>query len=507
MVMKNRENKVREETFFLASVILIVGVITLWFVDDEVTKAGYAIADCVDNDGDGYYNSNCALEDLGCPEETEYVFGDSNSVGVDADQDYIVYRDDSSGAWQVYMYDFVSSTLLSSSEGALNPRISEPYIVWQGYDSGLWQVYLYSLTSGTSSVLSAGTGNQVSPDVSSSYVVWSDNRNGEWDIYGYNFATGAEETIIADAGNQVSPKVYGNYLVYTDDSAGNQDVYLYDLSSGTKTQVSTSTEKDNAPDVSSNYVVWESYNSGSWDVYAYDIASGSTAVVAEGSSEQRLPKLSDDIIVWMDYDEIYYYDMSEGLTSKITSSGSQKRLPTVFGKMVYWLDYRNGNWDIYGKAANVACDLSYFGDCDDNDASITVCDEGLNGTEEANETVDFQCLSDIDCAMEETCSGGYCVVAAVSVDCSSQWDCSNVEWSSCESGMSTRDLSLCNVVPTDDECYLDDYLPESSKECVEDTGAYEAGNAEETEEVPVFTWVNLILVVSILIGFYYFKKF
>lgn len=519
----NKRGYFRDETFLFFAMIFVVIAVTFWFVDDSVIRAGYAVADCVDDDSDNYFDENCVLTDLGCTEETAFVSDASNQVNVDAGQDYIVYKDDSSGAWQVYIYDLNSGTssLLSSSEISLNPRISEPYIVWQGYDSGVWNIYLYDLTTGSSSVVSTSLFNQVAPDVSSSGIVWSDQRSGEWDIYGFNFVTGVEQAMITDSGNQIAPKIYGNYVVYVDDSAGNQNVYLYDVTTGTKTQVSSGSSKDNAADVNSMYIVWESLESGTWDIYVYDIASGVSSAIASSSSEERLPKISENLIAWMQDDDIYYYDFEQGVVSAMINDDYVQRTPAVYGNVVYWLDYRNGNWDIYGKVANPSCDVSILGDCDDSDSLVNpgaeeICDDLIdndcdgeidcdgvlgNETEIMNETVDYECTIDGDCESGNYCSGGYCIVETL--DCGSEWDCSNVEWGNCEGGISVRDLSLCAIQPSGEECYNEEYLPESEMECVEDEGALQS--ASVNEDVPVFTWLNLVLVVSILIGFYLVK--
>jgi len=82
-------------------------------------------------------------------------------------------------------------------------------------------------------------------------------------------------------------------------------------------------------------------------------------------------------------------------------------------------------------------------------------------------------------------------------DCYSQWDCSAVAWSECEDGLQTRSISSC-VQPTDLECMSSEYWPETEISCLKEE--------RDTADVPVFTWFNMILVVSVLIGYYFYKR-
>ena len=90
------------------------------------------------------------------------------------------------------------------------------------------------------------------------------------------------------------------------------------------------------------------------------------------------------------------------------------------------------------------------------------------------------------------------------VDCASQWDCSAVSWGECDevTRMKTRDLDLC-VQPTSQEC-LDDTssYPDDSMSCIP-----EGEDEEDVEEdVPVFGWLNMLIVVFCLVGYYFYKK-
>ena len=487
---------IKNDIFLIVTVLFIVAAVTFYFLDDQLVRVGYAVADCNDVDGDGFYDENCTLVDMGCADETSIISDSSIQEAIDADNGYVVYKKDDS----VYLYE---SSLGESLLGyGINPRISYPYVVWQSLVSDVWQIYVYDISTGTTTEVTSGNSHKISPDVDSEKIVWSDNVNGDWDIYQYDIASGVQSVLIDGTGNQFSPNVYGSYLVYLDDSSGVNVVYLYD----SVASVGISSGGDSALDISSNYVVWQNYENNIYSVNVYFLSSGETVSLDTG----RLPKINDDYIIWMkesgDNYDLYYFDFETGEDYKLADN---VLMPTLDGDNVYFV--RSG---IFIKSINTACDTVSLDDCNDNDASINsdaveVCDEVDNdcdGTVDENcanitTNVSTGCLSDSECSAGYTCSSGACVE---SLDCVAEWDCSNVEWSNCENGISTRDLSLCSVVPSNDECYADEYLPSSEETCISDTPVSQA--ASTTEDVPVFTWLNLFFVAFILVGYYWYRK-
>lgn len=667
-----RRGFVRTEIFLLVFVIFILSAFTIWS-SQTILPTTFAVADCVDEDEDGYYDEDCSIEDLDCASTEGYIIDDSLQQSVESDGEYLVYKDDSNGDWDIYLYDLSSgeTTLISDSSFTdIHPSIGGNFVVWQSLVSGIWQVYSYDLSTGSSQVVSSTSSHQVSPDVSSEWIVWSDFRNGDWDVYGSS--AGVEYEFIVGDGDQTQARVFGNSLVYVDDSEGSNHVYLYDLNTGVSTQISSSGENV-APDTDGEYVVWQNDDSGSWDIYLYDISSGESSVVSEESDDELLPRISSAVVVWEMDSHIYSYDLVTLETDVLTEDDFEQYTPVPSSGYVYWIDEQNDNQDIYGIALGDVCSVN-TGDCDDANESISpaieeVCgdlvdndcdgetdcegstescleqgddseiwtDEGwsatitsaleeeivyvvgygdgsctstsslfylysvvydessatyvtdalvdtLTGTVEnypddgydvayaywtasgadryyyfihilgdegvVGESIyicsagttcsaesisvsdaedvlaallegsveeDGECLSDDDCSSGYNCEDGECV--STSVDCSTAWDCSNVEWSDCSDGLSTRDVTLCTSIPEDESCYAEEYLPESEQTCATesssttstvDTSSGAKSSVESSlapeEEVPFFSWVQLLFVFGLLIGYYAWRK-
>jgi hypothetical protein len=122
-----------------------------------------------------------------------------------------------------------------------------------------------------------------------------------------------------------------------------------------------------------------------------------------------------------------------------------------------------------------------------------------------NESVESSTLkvcADLATCLQEDGSGG----DDGEVDCASEWDCSAVDWSECDAATSTRtrDLSLC-VQPTSSDC-LTDYTtwPDAEASCI---ASFETDTEDEerTTDVPIFGWLNLLIVVFVLIGYYVYN--
>jgi len=126
--------------------------------------------------------------------------------------------------------------------------------------------------------------------------------------------------------------------------------------------------------------------------------------------------------------------------------------------------------------------------------ALTVCADLTNCTFEINESIDTTPPVTNTTLSNQT----------EEVDCASEWDCSAVSWSECDplTGTKTRDLTLC-IQPTDLDCLNDlTTYPESSASCIAPTDEEE----RDTEDVPVFTWFNILIVTFVLVGYYWYRR-
>ena len=96
------------------------------------------------------------------------------------------------------------------------------------------------------------------------------------------------------------------------------------------------------------------------------------------------------------------------------------------------------------------------------------------------------------------------------MDCAAQWDCSNVEWTPCVDGIATRDLTQCQIQPSDAECFNEENIPSSSQSCKQEAPVSPKETTTKqtvTEEVPIFTWINILCIMGLLTAYYAWKKY
>jgi beta propeller repeat protein len=153
-----------------------------------------------------------------------------NGINPRAGGDYVVYQDNKSGSYDIWMWKQGSDPVaLANYLGEQMNAATDGYtVVWQDNRNGNWDIYAYNLNTREETQITKDLADQTNPDVENGVVVWQDNRNGNWDIYIYNCNAQKEKAICTDAANQTQPRINAERIVWTDDRSGDKDIYLYE---------------------------------------------------------------------------------------------------------------------------------------------------------------------------------------------------------------------------------------------------------------------------------------
>jgi TolB protein len=396
--------------------VFIFGFSSLVFfvADFEPSLTGFAVADCLDSDGDGYYNEACTTEDLGCGTATKLVALSYDNANLDFDGTYVTYSNEESGNWDVYYSDLSGTILPISTDGNsdINPSIYESDIVYQSYSSDNWNIVLFGIDIGNQDI-TTDTSDETSPDLNENYIVFERDTGTDHDIYYYDRNTQTEDVLVSGTGDQISPSIDSTGLVaYASNEDGDYEIYTITID-GTATQITDNSNKDIAPNIDDNIIVWQTNNGANWDVYAY--TSGSIINVAIGDHNERNPSINDGVVTWMDdrtgdYN-IYSYDISSGETTQITSEETDETTPVIIRDSIAWLDYRSGNDDIYYALISDCTGLT--GDCDDSDdtsypTAKEICSDEIDN--DCNDEADDSCDADLTEDEEETTTSSSCLI-------------------------------------------------------------------------------------------------
>lgn len=130
----------------------------------------------------------------------------------------------------IHMYDLLTSqdiwgTWISHSGKANISDIYGDKIVWADNRSGNWDIYMYDLSTMKETQITTNPSDSINPAIYGNNIVWQDNRSGNWDIYAYDLVT-HQQIHTTNNSDQVAPAIYGNNIVWTDYRNGQPDIYM-----------------------------------------------------------------------------------------------------------------------------------------------------------------------------------------------------------------------------------------------------------------------------------------
>lgn len=309
----------------------------------------------------------------------------------DIDGIHIVYQDNRSGDWNIYMFTLQGTItpetqITTNPANQTNPRISGDTVVYQDDRNGNWDIYAYNVISQTETQITNDTSNQGSPDIDGTRIVWDDNRGigiydlstknstyiaAPFDSHHYQYWWGGRE-YSTDAEAGWAPKISGNRIVYQRtvwDGWYDSPVsfwhgtftysYCFDLSTNQETLLTPQYTSSHGAVICDNYVAWVSNWQGSGSVSTKDLTTSVGRQTTNGTSDR--PAICEN---QPDVYYIVYQDNRNGAWSVFlyntlylnTDSPTEYKLPANIGNQmapavsdgrIVYMDDRNGNWDVY----------------------------------------------------------------------------------------------------------------------------------------------------------------
>ncbi len=275
----------------------------------------------------------------------------------------LVYRDDSSGSYQIYLKDVISGAVTQLTTDTsylyLTPRIYENYVVWaQRPISGDYHdndIYLMDLQDNENSrFLTNDSLLDSRPRIWGDYVVWQKRMVEEPTIrndilrHRISIANTIYLTSTPDV-NEVYQEIQGNYAVWYDQG---DRVFRHTLSTGSTPQIAALDSIEGLT-LYGDRVVWiDEYNGDYYDVFVYDGAVTNLSNDQDARDEEEVTIYEDLVIYLADDRRLYKAEIGGSGPEVFVSGTSSKEDVFIYGDIVVWEDYRNGHADIYMKSMN-----------------------------------------------------------------------------------------------------------------------------------------------------------
>jgi beta propeller repeat protein len=329
--------------------------------------------------------------------EVQITTNSASQTNPDIYGNNIVYQDNRSGNWDIYMYTLQGTwtpeiRITTNPANQINPKIYSDTIVYQDDRSGNWDIYLYNISAKRETQITNNTANQENPAIDGNIIAWQDNRDSIPQIYVYNLTSQTEKCISTSTpsssdlqvASNTNPEVSGNRVVYQKREIrifegftmeDHNEIICYDLATGTQTEifqgytklaeVVMSANDADSPAISGRRIVFESYDPHypsvtnfylEWNIRMHDVSSNTQWVITSNNANQQYPDINENqpgvyYIVYQDNRngnwDIYLFNTDLQTEYKVNNNTANQTHPAVSDGRIVYMDDRNGNLDIY----------------------------------------------------------------------------------------------------------------------------------------------------------------
>ncbi|NMC88518.1 MAG: hypothetical protein GYA64_02585, partial [Methanomicrobiales archaeon] len=312
------------------------------------------------------------------PGEDLYCRFDKAQERPDIDGDIIVWEDGRNGNKDIYLGEvskfradpglstlnpsYVGEQITDHSASQEKPSISGDYIVWQDDRSGDWDIYLYRRSTKESVPLTGGSGDNWMPIVHGNYAAWYHDDNGKTEIVLYDITKDVKTTIDCDAKTTIPwadttefrPALSDGYVAWVE--SGEESVKFYEIGTGTIGYVSQNNAIQSWPSLHGSMIAWEDYRNGGANIYMTDLRDPSRGVqrITSDPSGQVSPAISESIIAWEDTRDgprsIYMYDISRRKEMSVfvpATNDDEQLYPVVSANTIAWQRGRGDDSNLY----------------------------------------------------------------------------------------------------------------------------------------------------------------
>ncbi len=258
------------------------------------------------------------------PAHTDYAIyvrnldtGVTRSIGVgdgfmqsnpDVSGDLVVYQDNSSGTWNVRMYNWLtnsSTNVAATANNEIEPRVDGNIIMWKDDTTGFLWYRDYNEPMVASTLISSALDNSIGHDVDNGRIIWTNPdfkdlrvamvypplitgqmaafgpQPNDIEVHGdriassffattndnvmlFDYRSRVLSTLASTTGDEYDPSVFHNTFAWVAPGASGEDITY--TRPGHLDSTLSSTEQDQRPSVYGHRVAWDRNASADWDV-------------------------------------------------------------------------------------------------------------------------------------------------------------------------------------------------------------------------------------------------
>ncbi|PKQ19472.1 MAG: hypothetical protein CVT66_09965 [Actinobacteria bacterium HGW-Actinobacteria-6] len=269
----------------------------------------------------------------------------------DVSGNLVVYQDNSSGNWNIRMYNWLTDTsgnVAATANSEIEPRIDGNVVVWKDASTGFLWYRDYSEPMPTSRQIVSALANSAGHDVDNGRIIWSnpDFKDFRTAMVQPPLITGQ----LAAFGYQPRDlRVHGDRIVSSFFISTSDNVLNFDFRSRTLSTVAGSATDEAQPTVFHDTFAWVAPGTGGDDV-TYSRPGYLVSVLGSSEQEQR-PELYGRRMVWdrnnaTDWDVI----LATGTTKLQTRTAGANRYATAAAAS---REYFGSGPSVYGELDNV----------------------------------------------------------------------------------------------------------------------------------------------------------
>jgi len=250
-----------------------------------------------------------------------------------------------------------------------NPALGQDFIVWNEYRDGAYNIYLYNFVTKKEIKINkeAVSFDAIGPVVFQNHIYWVDHSVSGWDFIDYNIDRQPAVKVFTENRQVFSLDAYENYLVYEAKGNDYSDVFVLNKNSAPleSKNITNDQIEQKFPTIFGNYIAWSEFSiickaassavqtcalSKYGRVITYDLISGARNIIADNVENLSNAKMKYLAVAWSQMEaavntvKVYY--INTGKYINVSPYNTYSYNPVISADAILFYINRSGKIDL-----------------------------------------------------------------------------------------------------------------------------------------------------------------